>query len=97
MNKRTVNEIIRVAESLGWTVTHDKGEFEFQRYSPAGQDFNMSLFAESLTEMNDALFARYNDFDCSEEAYIWLDETGHGRNGAPYDMKDGYEGMQACE
>ncbi len=39
---------------------------------------------------------RINNFDCSEEAYIWLDNTGHGVNGAPYDMKEVYNDMEAC-
>ena len=32
-----------------------------------------------------------------EEAYIWLDDSGHGKNGAPHDMKDVYEDMEACK
>ena len=39
----------------------------------------------------------YDNYDCSYEAYLWLDNTGHGTNGAPYDMKDVYEDMEACE
>ena len=30
------------------------------------------------------------------ETYLWLDSDGHGKNGAPYDMKDLYEDMEAC-
>ena len=39
----------------------------------------------------------YNDFDVSYEAYLWLDNTGHGTNGAPHDMKAVYEDMEECE
>jgi hypothetical protein len=35
-------------------------------------------------------------YDVSYETYIWLDDTGHGANGSPYDMKDVYEDMEAC-
>lgn len=28
---------------------------------------------------------------------MWLDNEGHGTNGTPYDMKDVYEDMEACE
>ena len=97
LNESFVNAIIETAESLGWAVTHNNGEFEFSKYSPAGQDFNMSISADTLSEMNSHLYERYNDFDCSEETYLWLDESGHGKNGAPYDMKDLYEDMKACE
>lgn len=27
-------------------------------------------------------------YDVSYETYIWLDDTGHGMNGAPYEMED---------
>jgi len=97
MDKRTIKKVIDVADSLGWSVTHNKGEFEFQKFSPAGQDFNMCIPAVSLIELKDELYGRWNDFDCSEEAHVWLDDSGHGKNGAPYDMKDLYEDMEACQ
>lgn len=30
----------------------------------------------------------YDDYDASYEAYLWLDDYGHGKNGAPYYMGD---------
>ena len=44
-------------------------------------------------------FSKYSPAgqDFNFEAYLWLDNTGHGTNGAPYDMKDVYEDMEACE
>ena len=39
----------------------------------------------------------YDNFDVDEEAYLWLDETGHGKNGAPYRMKDVVEDMEEAE
>ena len=99
MNKKDIKKITDVAEQLHWSAVYnfrDK-EFEFQKHSPAGQDFNMSISANSIEELSEKLYERYNDFDCSEETYWWLDNTGHGRNGAPYDMKDLYEDMEACQ
>lgn len=97
MNKNHVKKIIKVAEKLDWKVTEYNGEFELEKFSPAGQDFIISVSADTLEEFSERLYDRYNDFDVSEEAYIWLDDTGHGKNGAPYDMKDVYEDMEACE
>ena len=51
-------------------------------------------FYENVAE---AIDKYWEGFDVCYETYIWLDETGHGRNGAPYDMKDLYEDTQACE
>lgn len=87
-----------LAESLGWSVCHEDGNvYDFGKRSPAGQDFHMSIDTE-----NDVNYFRYNlrgycrSFDVCQEAYLWLDDTGHGKNGAPYDMKDVYEDMEAC-
>jgi len=97
MNMRTADKIIKAAESLDWSVTYESGEFDFQKYSPAGQDFNMSITGNTLDELKENLYEWYRSYDCSEEAYLWLDKSGHGTNGAPYNMKDLYDDMQACE
>lgn len=39
----------------------------------------------------------YDDFDVDEETYLWLDNRGHGKNGAPYRMRDVLEDMEAAE
>lgn len=97
MKKSEINKLTKVAEDEDWSVSISGNEFEFSKYSPAGQEFNISLTANTLRELADELSDRCDDFDCSEEAYAWLDDTGHGANGAPYDMKDVYEDMEACE
>jgi hypothetical protein len=98
MKKSIVKQIIKAAESLDWSVTESKdGDIEFGKFSPAGQDFSINISANSLEDLADQIYDRYENFDCSEEAYIWLDNTGHGKNGAPYDMKDLYEDMEACQ
>lgn len=97
MAKKELNKLIEVAESLGFAVKHDKDYFLFSKFSPAGQDFNIEVTANTLEELSDELNQNYENYDCSEEAYLWLDDSGHGKNGAPYDMKDLYEDMEACE
>ena len=39
----------------------------------------------------------YEGFDADSEAYLWLDGNGHGKNGAPYRMKDVLADMEAAE
>lgn len=39
----------------------------------------------------------YEGFDVDYETYIWLDQFGHGRNGAPYRMRAVLEDMEATE
>mgnify|MGYP004561070259 CR=1 FL=1 len=98
------NKIIEVVEANGWSVyIEDESEsnicFDFGKYSPAGQDFHVSAELENNEPdtLTDNLYARYSDFDVSSETYLWLDNDGHGKNGAPYDMKDLYEDMEACQ
>lgn len=47
--------------------------------------------------MIDSIHQAFDNFDVSYEAYIWLDNTGHGTNGAPYEMRGVLEDMEACE
>ena len=102
---KTLNERIKkLAESQEWVVDIiDNGDsnytFVFQKYSPAGQDFFFEVDIEenNIQYLLENIYDFYKNYDCSYEAYLWLDNTGHGKNGAPYDMKDVYEDMQACE
>ena len=80
--------------------------FSFQKYSPAGRDFYFEVCVPNEDDEDDeynlyynvaaAIYTYFEGFDVSYETYIWLDETGHGRNGAPYDMMDVYKDMEAC-
>ena len=109
MDKR-FEKIYEIAERNGWQADcyYVNNETElcvsFEKYSPAGQDFYVSVSVPNEDDEDtfydnvaDAIYKYWEDFDVCYETYIWLDETGHGRNGAPYDMKDLYEDMQACE
>jgi hypothetical protein len=97
----TKKKIEKIAEELGWTVTWYKNSrtrsVMFSQYSPAGQDFNVELDYKTLGEIEDKLREYYDNYDPSYEAYLWLDESGHGKNGAPYEMIDVYNDMVACE
>lgn len=92
--KNMLNKI----EELGWSVYGDiETGFEFGKFSDMGQDFHISLFAENEKDLTVSIYDYYNNFDVSEEACIWLDDTGHGVNGAPYDMIDVYKDMEQCK
>ena len=93
--KTFVKKIIDVAESLDWSVNVDDG-LEFSKTSDAGQDFNFTVTGDSTEDIITEIREYHDNFDTSEEAYLWLDESGHGKNGAPYDMKDVYEDMEQC-
>lgn len=97
-----IEELIKIAESDSWTVTEEeytnwKGLL-FSKYSPAGQDFSISIGPfESAEELINSIHQRYVEYDADSEAYLWLDNEGHGKNGAPYHMRDVLEDMEACK
>ena len=96
--KNYIDKITEIAESLDWNVTVDDDYITFQRYSGYDQDFNVTIeMSESVEEFLHSLYEYYDHFDCSEEASLWLDDTGHGTNGAPYRMIDVYNDMEECK
>ena len=95
MEQKLLDLIISIGENKGWTVdTTDNGKdlacIFFQRYSPAGKDFNMSIEMPSNDpkEFLANLSNYYENFDPDGEALYWCDEEGHGINGAPKRLKD---------
>ncbi|MDE6718028.1 MAG: hypothetical protein K2J70_07540, partial [Muribaculaceae bacterium] len=74
-------------------------EFEFSKYSPAGQDFSFSatLSDADITTLIDDIENYYEDYDVDYQTYIWLDSFGHGMNGSPYRLRDVLEDMEATE
>ena len=98
MRMETVQEVLEKIKSLGWTVSED-GEHEYMigKSSPAGQDFNIHVEGKTAEELVRNIYEAYDNFDVSEETYIWLDNTGHGKNGAPHHMRDVLEDMEVCE
>ena len=104
-------KICRIANSEGWTVDYsytDEKEtdviFSFEKYSPAGRDFCFEVSVPNEDDeytlyynVADAIYTYFENFDVSYETYIWLDEEGHGKNEAPYDMSDVYKDTESCE
>lgn len=104
-------KIYEIAEREGWKVDYsytDENEtmviFSFEKYSPAERDFYFEVSVQNdedeyviYDSVADAIYTYYENFDVSYETYIWLDEEGHGKNGAPYDMSDVYKDTESCE
>jgi len=95
---KEIKKIIKKAEELDWVITDEgNNQYLFSKYSPAGQDFNITVEGRNAEELIHDIYERYDNFDVSYETYLWLDSTGHGTNGAPYDMRDLYEDMESCQ
>ena len=92
------SELSDILDKHEWSVDYsDDGYIYFSKYSPAGQDFGFEVRGNTMEELLDGIYNYYDNFDVSYETLLWLDDAGHGKNGAPYDMKDLYEDMEACE
>lgn len=102
--EKFVNRITAIAEDDGWSVhnhseNYDKVDLYLSKYSNAGQDFGFYIECETgdADEFINAVEGYYNSYDPCEEAAIWLGPDGHGKNGAPYDLKDLIEDMEDCK
>ena len=92
-------KLIEIIEESEYTINYDcdSNFIDFGKYSTAGRDFHIEINAGyNIDCLAQNIWDYYLTFDVSEETYLWLDNTGHGKNGAPYDMKDVYEDTQEC-
>jgi len=103
--KDKIDTVIRCCEANGWYVSADAGQkngiviFEFSKFTPAGQDFSFTaaMKDKDLDSLITDMENYYEGFDVDEETYLWLDSRGHGKNGAPYRMRDVLADMEAAE
>lgn len=101
MGKRFIKvmELLKKAKEIGWSVNSCDEYITLGKPSPAGQDFSMDieLNEDDTDKLIKEIHAYHESFDVSYEAYVWLGQDGHGMNGAPYDMRDLYDDMEACK
>ena len=87
--KKIIEEAV---ESLGWSVTFDTqknqdGKIEkyvaVSGYSDAGEDIEFIEFYDSLDEIPEKFYERYQDFDVDEHVAMWLEAKQNGTSGVP--------------
>lgn len=100
-----IDKITECAEANGWHVHTERYRdtdlwlFEFSQYTKAGQDFNFSAemrYADPETLIK-SVREYYENYDPDEEAYLWIGDDGHGKNGAPYHISDIVADMEDAE
>lgn len=70
-----------VLERLGWSFTDDgDGNIELEKYSPAGEDFIVTVGAENFVD-NVKEYAAY--FDQDEHIEMWIQARRGGTRGVP--------------
>lgn len=102
--EKFVNHITAIAEDDGWSVhnhseNYDKVDLYLSKYSNADQDFGFYVECETgdADEFINAVEGYYNSYDPYEEAALWIGPDGHGKNGAPDNLKDLIADMEECK
>lgn len=76
---KRLNDIIAVAESLGWDVSREgKYELEFRKSSPAGEDFGFTVESKAVQGLLGEIRVFANEFDT--ESHV---RDVDGMRGAP--------------
>lgn len=76
----------------------DSGYVQISKYSTAGQDWSTDIaLGKDINEFADNIYSAYESYDPEYEASLWIGDDGHGKNGAPYHIKDIVEDMEECE
>lgn len=84
-----------IANGLGWSVDiDDNNNFMFEKDIQFQRNIGFMVTADNIESLCKEVSDYYFNFDVSYETYSWLDEKGHGKNGAPYDMSDVYDYIQ---
>ena len=94
-----MNETIeKVAELCGWKVYIDNTNFEFEKMIGT-KDFVFAISYEekSLQSFVFQIEDYLKNFDVDYETSIWIGEDGHGKNGAPYHIKDILDEMYSAK
>ena len=82
----------------GYRTEIDGNTITFYKKAPNGLDFSFEVdIGDDINDFSRNINNTFMDYDVSYETYLWLDNTGHGKNGAPYELEDILEDIKACE
>lgn len=103
--KDFIGNVIGIADKEGWMVTAEYRkrnpivQWRFSIFTSAGQDLNVEIEMDKrdVSTLVTNLENHYESFDPEAETMLWLDQDGHGKNGAPYHMKDVLADMEEAE
>ena len=91
----TFKKFKKIAVELGWNVSVYENDINLQQYTSFGQDFFFTIQKDK--ELISQVYSFYESYDPCEEALLWTGSDGHGKNGAPHELKDIIKDMEECE
>lgn len=82
----------------GYRIEINNNTVTFYKTTPKGLDFSFEVdIGDNISDFAKNIHNTFMDYDVSYETYLWLDNTGHGKNGAPYELEDVLEDIKDCE
>lgn len=75
-----LEEFIEICERLDWKVVDCGKCFELQKYSPAGEEYSISIEKDDFME---DVYNAWASFDIDEHAAGWYEAGKNGRSGVP--------------
>ncbi len=73
---------------LSFELDAESQTLEISTYSPEGQDCSATFKADYMENLLRDMAEWIYDYDADYQASLWIGDDGHGRNGAPYHLKD---------
>lgn len=77
------NRLIEKADELEWSVNIDGDDWEFEKYSPAGEDFIFTVSVDAPEEVWREVRRYANDFDTEEHIEMWVEAKKNLVSGIP--------------
>lgn len=79
----SINQMVEIAENLGWNISVSGNDYEFSKYSPEGEDFVFSVSGNSVGEIVREVKDYVKDFDPEEHVEMWVNAKRSGTHGVP--------------
>lgn len=102
--KLTLENLQEQVEKLGWSMKIYEDYVVLTTYSPEEQEHSHEITLKHLENgdvdfhsLSEDLYDCAEGFDVEENTMLWVDSDGHGKNGAPYHLKDVLKDMEWCK
>lgn len=76
-----MNALVEAAEQIDWSVHIEDDCIEFEKYSPAGEDFIFTIVGNGEENVVEKVREYAYDFDPDEHAEMWVESRG--KKGVP--------------